>query len=175
MTTPPAPPAPPAPTPPAPPAPAPPAPTPPPAPAAGSDAEELAKLRAILDDERKQRKAADDKLAKLERSAMTDQEKAVAEAREQGKAEAADEHAKALAAAEFRAAATGRLVNPDKALARLDLAGLVKDGKPDTAAITAAVDDLAAVPGQPGRVPPGPREPGSPADGDFFRDTMARR
>jgi hypothetical protein len=174
MTTPPAPPAPPAdPPPPAPPAPPTPPPTPP-APPAGSDAEELAKLRGILDDERRQRKAAEDKLGKLTKDAMTEQERAVADAREQGKAEAAAENAQALAAAEFRAVAAGRIAKPEAALARLDLAKLVKDGKPDTAAIKAAVDDLAAVPPPPGRVPAGPRDPGAPANGDFFRDQMAR-
>lgn len=179
MTTPPAPPAPPVPppTPPTPP-PAPPTPPPtppaPPAPPAGSPEEELARLRAVLDDERKQRKAADDKLAKLTTAAMTEQERAVATAREEGKAEAAAEHAQALAAAEFRAAAAGRIAKPEAALARLDLAKLVKDGKPDTAAIKAAVDDLAAVPPPPGRVPAGPRDPGGPANGDFFREQLAR-
>ena len=180
MTTPPAPPAPPAPppTPPAPPSggppPSPPTPPAPPAPPAGSPEEELARLRAVLDDERKQRKAADDKLAKLTTAAMTEQERAVATAREEGKAEAAAEHAQALAAAEFRAAAAGRIAKPEAALARLNLGKLVKDGKPDTAAIKAAVDNLAAVPPTPGRVPAGPRNPGNGATGDFFRDTLSR-
>jgi hypothetical protein len=124
----------------------------------------------VLDDERKQRKAAEAKLDKLAKDGMTEQERLVAEARAEGKAEAADEHARALAAAEFKAAAAGRLANPEGALARLDLSKLVKDGKPDTAAIAAAVDDLAAVPAPPGRVPAGPRTPGAgPGEGDWLR------
>lgn len=172
MTTPPAP-APPT-DPPAPPAPAPtpPAPPSPPTPPAPPDGDELAKLRAVLDDERKQRKAAEAKLDKLTRDGMTEQERLIAEARAAGKAEAADEHARALAAAEFRAAATGRLAEPDKALARLDLGKLVKDGAPDKAAIAEAVADLAAVPAAPGHVPPGPRSTTPPGSGDFFRDTL---
>lgn len=167
MTTPPAPttdpPAPPAPTPP----PAPPSPpTPPPA------DDEAAKLRAALDDERKQRKAAEAKLDRLSREGMTEQERLIAEAKAAGKAEAAAEHARDLAAARFLAVAAGRLAAPDKALARLDLDKLVKDSKPDEAAIAAAVDDLAAIPAPPGHVPPGPRTTAPPGSGDFFRDTL---
>jgi hypothetical protein len=178
---PPAPPAPPAPppTPPAPPTPPPPSggppPPTPPAPPAGSPEEELARLRAVLDDERKQRRAADEKLAKLTADAMTEQERAIATAREEGKAEAAAEHALALAAAEFRAAAAGVIANPEAALAVLDLRKMVKDGKPDTEAIKAAVAQLAAVPAPGGRVPPGPRDPGAPAgDRDWIREQMGR-
>ena len=173
MTTPPSPPAPPAPPAPNPPAPTPPAPTPPaptpPAPAPADD--ELTKLRAVLDDERKQRKAAEAKLDKLTREGMTEQEQAIANAKAEGKAEAAAEHARALAAAEFRAQAAGKITNPDAALAVLDLSKLVKDGKPDTTAIAAVVAQLAAVPPPPGHIPAGPRQP-SPNGGDWMGDQL---
>jgi hypothetical protein len=95
---------------------------------------------------------------------------AIAAAREQGRAEAAREAALRLAAAEFRAAATGRLANPDAALGVLDLSKLVKDGEPDKAAIGEVVDQLAAVPPPPGHVPAGPRSPGNDGGGgDWVR------
>jgi hypothetical protein len=177
MTTPPTPPAPPAPPAPNPPAPTPPAPTPPaptpPAPAPADD--ELTKLRAVLDDERKQRKAAEAKLDKLQQQGMTEQEQAIAAAKAEGKAEAAAEHARALAAAEFRAAAAGKIADPDAAISKLNLDALVKDGKPDTAAITALVGQLAAVPPPPGHIPPGPRQQPANGESDFFRATLQGR
>jgi hypothetical protein len=101
---------------------------------------------------------------------------AIAAAREQGRAEAAREAALRLAAAEFRAAAAGRLANPDAALGVLDLAKLVKDGEPDKDAIAALVDQLAAIPpAAPGRVPPGPRStgPANGGGGDWVREGAA--
>jgi hypothetical protein len=172
MTTPPAPPAPtgdpPAPTPPAPTPPAPPA---PPAPT-GDPKPAGAELEAALAAERQRAKELEARLAKIEQANMTEQEKAVAKAREEGKAEAAQEHALSLAAAEFRVQAAGKITNPDAALAVLDLSKLLKDGAPDKTAITKLVDQLAAVPPPPGRVPPGPRDPGSNGATDFFRETL---
>ena len=93
---------------------------------------------------------------------MTEAEKAIAKARDEGKAEAALEHAQELAAAEFRAQAAGKITNPDAALAVLDLAKLLKDGKPDKTAIGKLVEQLAAVPprrvtSRPGRATPATR------------------
>ncbi len=180
MTTPPAP-APPAPAPPAPPAPAPPPPAPPapPAPPNGAPtAEDLARLTAALDEERKARRKLEADLVKAQQGSMTEQERAVAEAKAAGKAEAAQEAALKLAAAEFRARAKGRIVNPDAALKVLDLAKLLgKDGEPDTKAIDALVEELAAVPAPPpppGHVPPGPREPAPVAETDFIRQIRQR-
>jgi hypothetical protein len=165
-TDPPAPPAPPAPGPPAPPAP----PAPPPTPKVIT-AEDLAKVEAALAEERRLRQEDRKALDALRRDGMSEAEKAIAKARDEGKAEAAAEHARELAAAEFRAQAAGRVANPDAALAVLDLSKLLKDGKPDKTAIGKLVEQLAAVPPPPGRVPPGPRGDGNP-DGDLFRDIM---
>jgi colicin import membrane protein len=180
VTTPPAP-APPAPAPPAP-APAPPAPpAPPPAPPNGAPtAEDLAKVTAALDEERKARKRLEADLAKAQQQGMTDAEKAIAEAKAAGRAEAAQEANLKLAAAEFRAKAAGRIANPDAALAALDLTKLLgKNGEPDTAAITALVEQLAVVPPPPpapGYIPPGPREPAPPGgpETDFIRQIRRR-
>jgi hypothetical protein len=123
----------------------------------------MAKLQAALDEERRQRAEDRKTLDKLKADAMTEGEKAIAKAREEGRAEAAQEHAEQLAAAEFRAQAAGRITNPDAALAVLDLAKLLKDGKPDKTAIGKLVDQLAVVPPAPGRIPAGPRDPGNGA------------
>ena len=174
MTTPPQPPAPPQP-PPAPPTP-PPTPDPPnpPAPAPAPTAEDLARLQAALDEERRQRIEAGKQLDKIKADSMTEVEKQVAKAREEGREEAAAEHARELAAAEFRAQAAGRITNPDAALAVLDLGKLVKDGKPDKAAIGKLVDQLAVVPPAPGKVPAGPRDPGGNGNADWLGDAARK-
>jgi hypothetical protein len=175
MTTPP--PAPPAP--PNPPAPAPPAPPSPPAPPPAADPpkppDDLAELRASLDAERKRTRKLEADLAKAQQQGMTDAEKAIADAKAEGKAEAAREAALRLAAAEFRAAAVGKIADPDAALDVLDLAKLVKDGEPDKKAIAAVVDRLAAVPPPPGHIPPGPRQQPANGETDFFRATLQGR
>lgn len=179
MTTPPAPPAPTA-DPPAPPSSQPPAPPAPPAPPPSSTpppaaptAEDLAKLTASLDAERKRAKTLETELAALKAGQMTDQEKAVAAAREEGRAEAAKAAALVLVAAEFRAAAAGKLADPDAAIAVLDLAKLVAaDGSPDKAAIAALVGKLAAVPPAPGSIPGGPRGGPPSGDGDWLHQVV---
>jgi hypothetical protein len=107
---------------------------------------------------------------------MTDTERAVAAARAEGRAEAEAAGARLLAAAEFRHLAAGRIAEPDKALEMLDMDKLVKDGAPNTRAIRALVDQLAAVPPPPpppGYVPAGPRQTGAPGElngsGDWLR------
>lgn len=161
------------PAPPAPPEPPPPAPPEPPAPPAPAK-DEAAELRAALKEEREARKKLEADMAKLQQQGMTDAEKAVAAARAEGRAEAAQEHARELAAAEFRAQAAGRIANPDAALAVLDLAKLLKDGRPDKTAIGKLVDQLAVVPPPAGKVPAGARgEPGNGAT-DWLGDAARR-
>lgn len=176
MTSPPAPPAPPAPTPtpepptpPAPPVPAPP-PLPPPPPPVPPTPDDAAGLRATLDAERRSRKELETELAKLRAATMTEQEKAVAAARAEGRAEAARDAGLLVAAAEFRAAAAGKIANPEAALAALDLSKLIgTDNQPDRKAIAKLVEQLAAIPDPGGRVPPGPRPPAQNGDTDWLR------
>jgi hypothetical protein len=136
-------------------------------------------LRTALDRERQARKGLESQLAKLQQASMSEQEKAVATARDEGRAEARAEAARELAAAEFRHAATGKIADPDGALAIIDLAKLVTaDGQPDRKAIAAIVEQLAAVPQQQqpaGRVPAGPRQPAPQAEGDFLRQAMSQQ
>lgn len=105
---------------------------------------------------------------------MTEQEKAVAAARVAGRDEALADAARLVAAAEFRAAATGKISDPDAALAALDLSKLLgSDGQPDRKAIAKLVGQLAAVPPPPqpgGRVPAGPREGPQNGDTDWLRN-----
>jgi hypothetical protein len=108
-------------------------------------------------------------LSRVREQGMTEQEEAVAKAREDGRAEAAQSAALILAAAEFKVQAAGRIANPDAALAALDLARLVKDGQPDKDAIGELVGQLAAVPPAAGHVPAGPREPAAAGGGDWLR------
>jgi hypothetical protein len=130
-------------------------------------------LKAALAQARKDREQVQKELDKLKQAAMTDQERAVAEAKAAGKAEAVREAGTAVAAATFRELATGKLADPGKALDLLDLSKFVADdGTVDRTALGKAVDGLAAqVPGPPGRVPPGPR--GEPTgEADFIRDRI---
>jgi hypothetical protein len=136
----------------------------------------VARLEATVAQLRREARDRDAELAQLRQQGMSDADKAIAKAREEGKAEAAAEHARQLAAAEFRAQAANRLADPEAALAVLDLEKLVKDGQPDKKAIGKLVDQLAAVPPPPGRVPPGPM-PGPQGDGnrDWLRDIQRTR
>jgi hypothetical protein len=176
MTTPPAPPAPPQP-PPAPPQPPPAPPQPPPAPANGPPApdqpgpEALAALAA----ERQRVRDLEAELRQLREQGMSDAEKAVAKAKEEGRAEAAHEAALRLAAAEFRAQAAGRLADPEAALAVLDLGKLLKDNEPDKKAIGKLVEQLAVVPPAPGHIPTGPRPGTDPGDTDWLRNVRRSR
>lgn len=145
-------------------------------PASPDLAADVARLEAALTDERKRAASAEGQLTKLRNQNMTEHEKAIAEARAEGKAEAVKVAAVRLAAAEFRAAAVGRLVDPAATLAELDMTRYVDDdGEVDSEAIAKLVDrlaaSLAAPPPAPGRIPGGPRET-APESTDFIRARM---
>lgn len=121
-----------------------------------------AEVKSILDKERKasreaakKAKAAETALAKatgeLEKfreSQLTEQEKAVKTAREEGLAEGLTVGNKRLIRAEVIAAASGKVADPDDAFAILTANGTLsglevdKDGQVDTAAIGTAIDGL---------------------------------
>jgi len=99
---------------------------------------------------------------------MTDAERQLAAARAEGATEARRAAGVALASAEFRVAAAGRL-DADAALGALDLSRFVNDdGEVDKRAIADLVTKLlAALPqAPPGKVPAGPH--GAPANDDFL-------
>ena len=110
-------------------------------------------------------------LAQVQQAHMTDADKALAKARDEGRAEAQQAAGLRVAAAEFVAAATGKLADPTAALELLDLKRFVgPDGEVDSKALGQYVDKLTAAlpaPAQPGgKVPAGARGPAS--DGDFL-------
>jgi hypothetical protein len=162
-----------------PPAPAPPAPTGPPAPPDSAEppapGDDLAELRRAVESLRGEVKDKDAELAKLRAAQMSGTEKAIAAARAEGKAEAESAAALVLVAAEFRAAAAGKLADPDAAIAVLDLSKLTKDGQPDKAAIAELVGKLATVPPAPGTIPAGPRSTPSLDGGDWIRQATRGR
>lgn len=151
----------------------------PPAPDKGPDlSTQVAALNRQLELEKKARTKAEARLAQVDAATQTEAEKAAAKAREEGKAEGVKAAGSRLAAAEFRAQATGKLADPSAALEYLDLARFVgEDGEPDVAGITAAVERLAASgaggkpaprsPAVPNGVQPGPAD-----DGDWLRSVI---
>ena len=134
----------------------------------------LAELKKIRESD----KATKAELEKLRASTMSEQEKAVAAAKTEGAREAALTAGRRLAAAEFRAAAAGRLSDAGAALELIDLARFVgDDGEPDTKAIAAAVDKIAAaaalpVNGKTPLVPAGVRGTAPTADVDWLGDAI---
>jgi hypothetical protein len=148
-------------------------------PATGGDAGQNepaadAGLQRALDAERANTRRLTTELAALRQTTMTEQERAVAAARDEGRAEAAQAAALELAAEMFRTAAAGRIADPEAHLEMLDVGKLLRDGRPDRRKITALVDRLAAsvpaAPLPPGHVPAGPRAPAQ--DGDWLRGIM---
>lgn len=107
--------------------------------------------KAALNSERAARKAAEksakdakDELDRLKKSSMTDQEKALAEARAEIRAEVLAEANGRLLKTEIRAAAAGKLADPGDAAVLLgDLDRFVdKNGEPDPKVIASAIDAL---------------------------------
>jgi hypothetical protein len=141
--------------------------------------EDIEGLRSALSEERKARKEIEGKFSKLEREHMSETEKAIAQAKDEGRKEAIQSAGRRLAAAEFKAAAAGKIGDPAAALEVLDLSKFVSEnGDPDTTAIQKVVDRLAlAMPvnqAPTGRVPSGPRSDNDDG-GDFIRSAITRQ
>jgi hypothetical protein len=143
---------------PAPDAPETPPPPTPPEPAEDTDTEQLGESgKKALDEERKARRDAERRLRKAEadleeahRQTMSDEERKLDEARAQGRKEATDGVMAKLFAAEVKAAASGKVANPNlltKPNTALELLGLdeiptTSEGDIDSAAIADAIDRL---------------------------------
>lgn len=122
----------------------------------------------------KENRAAAADLEKQRKAAMTDAERAVAEAEERGRSAVRAEYGARLAQTEFRAAAATRNPGYDvgKALQYVNLAAFVgDDGEPDTKAIAAAVADLVPEPSGAARPPAfdGGARTTAPASADMSR------
>jgi hypothetical protein len=162
--------------------------------------------KKALDEERKARKSAEKAAKAFEKQlaemrgefeqvrsgAMSEQEKAIDKARKEAAAEARKEVLgeanKRFVRAEIKAAAAGKLADPDDALRLLDLDDyeVDNDGNVNRQAIDKAISSLletkpylAARGSQPGNVPGGPQSPISQnGDADFnqqIRDTVMGR
>lgn len=108
------------------------------------DKDESAQWKALARKHEKAEKAARAELDKLRQASMSEQEKAVALARAEGRAEAAKSANERLLRAEVRSLAAPLLADPDDAVHLLDLSGYEPDenGEYDRRAIQA---DLAAL------------------------------
>jgi hypothetical protein len=164
-----------------------PSPTPEPEPAAQlGDAGKRA-----LDEERQARKnaekAARNATAELERlraASMSEQEKAVADARKAGRDEVLSVANKRIVSAAVVAEAAGKLVNPGLAAKLVDLSAITvdDDGEPDAKAVRAAVaealkeyPELAAVGARNGFGDAGQGHRGNPAAANSDMNTLLRR
>lgn len=106
--------------------------------------------KKALDEERSARrtaekaaKAAQAELDKLREASMSEQEKAVAQARAEGRAEAFTQANERLLRAEVRAQAAGKLADPADAVHLLDVMSFMDDkGEIDSKAIGSAIDAL---------------------------------
>jgi hypothetical protein len=148
----------------------------PPLGAAGEKALEAMKIRAR--DAEKAAKTATAELDALRKAAMSDQDKAVAEAKDLGRKEATTEVASRLAAAEIKAALTGIVPDPASVVEDLNLARYIDDnGDINTeavAALKAKYQEFATPSGKPPvpGVPTGART-GDPAVKQLTKADMA--
>lgn len=127
-------------------------------------------------------KKAQAELAKVTAANQSEQDKAIAQAKADGKAEALATSNERLVRAEVKSAAVGKLAKPDLALKLLDLDDFAPDddGNVDEKAITSAIDDLvkeypelaAGAKPKPGSGGGGAR-PGAPAGADM--NSLIRR
>lgn len=108
----------------------------------------------------KANKSAADELDKLKAASLSETEKAVAAARDEGRKEALTAASQKLARAELKAAAAGRM--PEAIIAALDVTQFLDDdGEPDTDAIAKFVEANAPAPSDD------EKDAGKPALPDF--------
>ncbi len=105
---------------------------------------DLARERDARQAETKRAKQLEAELDKLRAGAMSETEKAIEQAKKEGRAEAGATYNKRLVQAEVRAAAAGKLADPEDAIRFLDLDQFKvdDDGDVDKKPITKALEDL---------------------------------
>jgi hypothetical protein len=103
------------------------------------DAERTAKRAA-----EKRAKDAELELEKLRKAAMSEQDLAVATARDEARTETAGKYQSRIISAEIRAAAGGKLADPSDAVRLLDMStfSLDDNDEVDSAAVVKAIDEL---------------------------------
>lgn len=120
--------------------------TQPPADLGDAGKQAIDRMKSERNDARKEAKALQAKLEEIQRSSMTDQEKAIDEAKATARADALAEVGSKIAAAEFKAAAAGRLDDAQMTtlLSGLDLKAFLDDsGDVDPAKVKTFVDTVA--------------------------------
>lgn len=132
-----------------------------------------------------QAKANSRELDKLRTASMSDQDKAVEEARKAAREEAATAFNRRLVQAEVRAAAAGKLADPEDAIRFLDLEEFAVDseGDVDKKAVAAAVARLvkekpyltAGATRPTGDADQGTRRPAAGSSNDWLRSAIANR
>lgn len=146
----------------------------------GSGSEEVRALRTALAAARKDRADARRALDELKQSQMSEAEKAVAQARDEGYKAGRAEAAIDKAEARFRSLATGKVAELDTLMEHIDLKRFVSEGEVDEDAIKKTVDAFAkAAPATPAApkyetVRKGPGDGTPNGDKDFFRSVMGR-
>jgi hypothetical protein len=109
-----------------------------------AEAEKWKELSRKNEHDKKANAGAAKELEELKKKGMSDTEKAVAEAKAEGRKEALLESGSLMVEAEIKAAAAGRNVDVAALLEGIDRSRFLNDdGKPDTDAITAWVDKIA--------------------------------
>lgn len=116
--------------------------TPPPAAASEPEGDDLAKWKALSRKNEKEAKAARAELERLQAASMSDQEKAVAQARAEGREEASKDFNRKLWHAEVRAQASGLLADPSDAVHLLDLEQFDMNAEPNGKSIKSALEQL---------------------------------
>lgn len=107
-----------------------------------ADTDDAEKWKALSRKNEREMKKALAELDKLRTASMSEQEKAVALARAEGRSEALKESNKRLLHAEVRAAASGVLADPDDAIHLIDLDQFETEGEIDRTRIKSALADL---------------------------------
>ena len=138
-----------------------------PTPSTPPDPDPDAGAKKALDAERKARRDAElaakkleAELADLRKSQMSDQEKALADARQEGETAAETRLRARLVAAEVRALATGKTIDPDLVATLIDPASLKWDGDQiDPESVTKAIDKIIAAKPYLATTAPGPAAP----------------
>lgn len=127
-------------------------------------------------------KAAQAELEKIREANQSEQEKAIAAAKAEGRTEALSTANERLLKAEVKAAAAGKLADPDDAVRMLDLDDfdVADDGSVDTKAIKSAIDSLVkdkpylAAGTKPGALPGGGAKPSEGQSMDDWLRKQAR-
>lgn len=137
----------------------------PPDPDAGAKTALAAERKARADAE-KAVKAANAELERLRKAQMSDNEKALEEAKAAGRKEATAEQAAVLVAAKIETALTGKVPDPAAVVDDLNLAKFInEDGTVNTEAITALSEKYGAL-AVPAAKPPPPGVPAGARPGD---------